>query len=146
MLNSKILVTTMHGSVPEVRRGILMVLEDAFRKGIFSEFVSDVVGVSYLGPDPNSFYAVAAAQQADYYSTEGKVTIALMFSVTVLLGAALWVCINSPMTRKDIMGRVYSLTTRRKRYDSLAVGSDHLAQDQGDDDSQCSENTQNLLR
>ena len=150
----------MHSSVSEVRIGILKVLKDAFTKGIFAESVSGVVLATYLGPDANTSYSSALATNSFVDdSSEGSIVIAIMFSITIVLAAAIWVCISSPLTRRELFDKVRSATKMRKRYHSLSasnnseeeaeVRSGNLAvyrDSDRDDDSQHSHHTQNLLR
>lgn len=103
MLSTTVLVTASKSRVVEVHRAVLTVLRDAFSKGIFSEFVSDLILASYLGPDANTFHV--SLSQEDSMPSAGGVAIAVLFSVAVAFGAALWVLIAS---------------TRRKRYNSVA--------------------------
>ena len=53
----------MDVSLSDVHRGILMVLTDAFEKGIFTEFIPDLIYSSYLGPDANTISVGAAAME-----------------------------------------------------------------------------------
>eukprot|EP00804_Cyclotella_cryptica_P010241 CCRYP_016705-RA/>CCRYP_016705-RA protein AED:0.19 eAED:0.19 QI:249/0.5/0.33/0.66/1/1/3/0/1773 len=138
VLSTKLLITTTHSPVSEVHTGILKVLQDAFTTGTFAESVSDVVLATYLGPDVNTLYASALATEtlADNNSSEGNIVIAIMFSVTIVLAAAIWVCISSPLTRREVMDKIRSATTRRKRYQSLSGGNNHEQQQQHQDDEE----------
>lgn len=122
VLSTTVLVTASKSRKVEVHRAVLTVLQDAFSKGIFSEFVSDLLVASYLGPDANSFHVVAT--EANGESTEGGVAIAILFSIAVLAAAALWVCCASPLTRQEVMNKMRTTIPRRKRYSTL-TSNDH---------------------
>lgn len=121
VLSTTVLVTASKSRVVEVHRAVLTVLQDAFAKGFFSEFVSDLLVASYLGPDANSFHVVATEGKSE--STEEGVAISILFSTVVLAAAALWVCCASPLTRQEIMQKMRSTVPRRKRYSTL-TGND----------------------
>lgn len=160
VLSSKLLVTTTHSSVSEVRVGILNVLKDAFTKGIFAESVSEVVLATYLGPDATaSSSSILASDALADDSLEGSIVIAIMFSIAIVVAAAIWVCISSPLTRRELLDKVRSATKIRKRYNSLSVCNNSEVEAEvrsgdlavyrdsdRDDDSQHSQHTQNLLR
>lgn len=93
MLSTTVLVTASSKSrVSEIHRLVLTVLADAFSKGIFSEFVSDVILSSYLGPDAKTFSL--AEVQADDHS-KMNVTVGILFSAVVVLGAIIMVSMAS---------------------------------------------------
>jgi hypothetical protein len=123
VLSTTVLVTASKSRVVEVHRAVLTVLQDAFSKGIFSEFVSGLLVASYLGPDANSFHVVATEGKKSE-STEEGVAISILFSTVVLAAAALWVCCASPLTRQEIMQKMRSTVPRQKRYSTL-TGNDH---------------------
>ena len=160
MLSTKLFISTTHSPVSEVRIGILKVLKDVFEKGIFTDSVSDIVLATYLGPDANTLYAspLATNTLAGNF-LQGNIVIAIMFSFTIIFAAVIWVCISSPLTRREVFNKIRS-AKRRKCYQSLSgsnnpedcedeVVDGDLAvyrNSDRDNDSQHSQHTQNLLQ
>lgn len=118
VLSTTVLVTAPKSRVAEVHRAVLTVLADAFDKGIFSEF-TNLVFATFLGPNPKTFHV--AENHMDAGSSEGGIMIALLFSVVVVLGAAMWVCADTITRRKS-----YSAVATSNHYsgDNLAVHRD----------------------
>jgi hypothetical protein len=119
VLSTTILLTASKNRVTEVHRAVLTLLSDAFSKGIFSEFVPDLVLASYLGPDANTF-SMAEAQIYDD-SSEGSIAIAVLFSVVAVFAAAIWVCVVSPLTRQELINNTCA-KARRKQYNPIDAG------------------------
>lgn len=94
MLSTTILVTTSNSRVAEIHQLVLTVLADAFSKGIFSEFVSDVILSSYLGPDAKTF-SLAEVPSDDDTIQIISVVVGVLFTVVVVLCAVLWVYMAS---------------------------------------------------
>lgn len=109
MLNSKLLVSSTGAPISEVHHDILMVVSDAFREHVFLEFIPELVGTAYLGPDPDAL--MLSAKETDDTNVESgsgssnTVTIIISVCCAVLLVAVI-ACAAFPKARKQVFDKV----------------------------------------
>ena len=118
VLSTTVLVTAPKSRAAEVHRAVLTVLAEAFDKGIFSEF-TNLALASFLGPNPETFHVTRVQTNAS--SSDEGLTIASLFSLVAVLGAAMLVFAVT-ITRRTS----YSAVATNNNYsgDNLAVGRD----------------------
>jgi hypothetical protein len=84
-----------------------MLLNDAFQQGAFVDIIPELLVTSYLGPDPEEFVVVALPPSNSEGGTKkSSRTIAVSFSIAVVVLAGLVACFSFPLARRELFKSV----------------------------------------
>lgn len=130
ILYSKLLVTSV-GPAPtqEVHRDVLMVLEDAFKEGAFTEFIPELVTTSYLGPDIDAatLSAEASSDAIDAGYGGSHQALAIIFSASCIALVVAYIALPAATPRAVVDKAVAYL--RLKRHKPLPTCSGPASQE-----------------
>ena len=146
MLNSKLLATAV-GSTPEkstekIHHDILEVLADAFKEGMFLEFLPEILTISFLGPDPNSpalpISSTTLDETMQITTDHNSSSMAgILFSVSCgLLILKVLLCFAFPKSSRAAFQKVRSLFRSKKHHNELVSLKEEKVLDDGNYDYQ----------
>ena len=109
MLSTKLLVTSVGVPINKVHSDVLMLLNDAFQEGAFVDIIPELLVTSYLGPDPEEFVVETVAlppSNSEGGTKKSSRTIAVSFSIVVVVLAGLVACFSFPLARQELFKSV----------------------------------------
>ena len=118
MLSTKLLVTSVGVPINKVHSDVLMLLNDAFQEGAFVDIIPELLVTSYLGPDPEEFVVETVAvppSTSEGGTKKSSRTIAVSFSIAVVVLAGLVACFSFPLARRELFKSTFACCKRRSR-------------------------------
>lgn len=118
MLDTKLLVTSVGVPVSKVHSDVLMLLNDAFKEGLFVDIIPDLILTNYLGPDPEEFRLQLEAMTLSSNTQQGiksSQAIAFSFCVTVIVLAGLAAWFAFPLVRQELFKSAHACFTRLRQ-------------------------------
>ncbi len=135
MLSTKLLVTSVGVPINKVHSDVLMLLNDAFQEGAFVDIIPELLVTSYLGPDPEEFVVETVAlppSNSEGGTKKSSRTIAVSFSIAVVVLAGLVACFSFPLARRELF-KSFACCKRRSRH-THDVEESALIEDRSIDD------------
>lgn len=135
MLSTKLLVTSVGVPINKVHSDVLMLLNDAFQEGAFVDIIPELLVTSYLGPDPEEFVVETVAlppSNSEGGTKKSSRTIAVSFSIAVVVLAGLVACFSFPLARRELFKSV--ACCKRRSRQTHDVEESALIEDRSIDD------------
>ena len=133
MLSTKVLVTSVGVPINKVHSDVLMLLNDAFQQGAFVDIIPELLVTSYLGPDPEEFVeTVLPPSNTEGGTKNSSRTIAVSFSIVVVVLAGLVACFSFPLARRELFKSV--ACCKRRSRQTHDVEESALIEDRSIDD------------
>jgi hypothetical protein len=133
MLSTKLLVTSVGVPIIKVHSDVLMLLNDAFQEGAFVDIIPELLVTSYLGPDPEEFTVALPPSNSEGGTKKSSRTIAVSFSIAVVVLAGLVACFSFPLARRELLKSAFACCKRRSRH-THDVEESALIEDRSIDD------------
>jgi len=125
VLNTKLLITSSGLSTSDVHRDILSVLQEAFKEGVFTEFIPELITTSYLGPEFEVFSFVESEETINEESNAAGIIFRVSCAFLILFGVSVLVLVASmAKCPGKLPDKVINLLNRSKYIDAIITKED----------------------